>query len=145
MFGPCVHPVPLLEVLSFSNQPLRDIVLGADPLPSLRATVWVDGRDVLVHVEALSYPEVGGRRYHPTAPASEKFAYQRVVDIIRKEFPEQALDVVIKGDEDAPIPDFYDVDGETTSRELGINYRLFKESVVDTVAQIREMVVRDNK
>jgi nucleoside-diphosphate-sugar epimerase len=144
VFGPWVHPVSSLEDLPLSLAEFHYVVFGADPIPTAHSVAWVDVRDVaLAHVEALFHPDAGGRRYLPVSP--EKFTPQLAVDIIRKEFPEWALETVTKGDEGAPIPDFYDVDGEPTSRELGINYRSFKECIVDTAAQLRELIVRDNK
>lgn len=144
VFGPWMHPLASLAEINTSNQSLRDVVLGIDPIPSSRVAAWIDVRDLaLAHVEAVFRPEVGNRRYIPSSP--EKFSYQLAADIIRQEFPEWALEKVTKGDEGAPVPETFNADGESVARDLGITYRTFRETVKDFAAQARGVAIKEGK
>lgn len=144
VFGPWLHPVSSLAQLNASNGPLRDVVLGADPLPDSRVAVWIDVRDLaLAHVEALFRPEVGNRRYVPASP--EKFSYQLAADIIREEFPDWALHKVTKGTPGAPITESFKLDGEPTATDFGFKYRPFRETVIDFANQVRAQAIKESK
>ncbi|KAJ5770917.1 uncharacterized protein N7511_002968 [Penicillium nucicola] len=135
VFGPVVHPVPTAADLNESNAVLWSVAAGIDPLPGVRVPAWIDARDLAeAHVRALLTPEAGGRRFLPASP--EPFSYELAADIIRGEF-EWGVESVTGNYRmgEKPVAS-YGVDGETVSRELGVQYRPFKETVVDLVGQI---------
>ncbi len=137
VFGPIVHPLAKLSELNDSTAMIYQVVSGTDPLPVGRITAWVDVRDLaLAHVEALLRPEAGNHRFLVASP--EKYTYQRAADILRQEFA-WAMGEVTKGDEGAPIPDRFDVDGETAAQVFGIQYKSFKECVLETGAQLKAL------
>ncbi|KAJ5930952.1 hypothetical protein N7466_006445 [Penicillium verhagenii] len=140
VFGPVVHPVPNIESLNESNSDLWSVAAGADPLPGVRVSAWIDARDLAdAHVRALITPEAGGKRFVPASP--EPFSYEYAADIMKGEF-EWANGVVTDGYEAGQKPSAsYGVDGETVARELGVEYRSFKETVVDLVRQVKETIV----
>lgn len=136
VFGPVAHPLARMSDINESNAGVWAIASGKD-IPTARVPCWVDVRDVAkAHVEALVRPEASQKRFLVSAP--EKFAYQRIADIIRQEFP-WTKEEVQKGNEGAPIPDFYDVDGEEAAKALGLQYRTLKESIVESVTQFKEI------
>ncbi|KAI0073870.1 NAD(P)-binding protein [Panus rudis PR-1116 ss-1] len=140
VFGPLAHPISNLSELNESNRALWQIASGVDPLPTARVPAWVDVRDLAVaHVESLLRPEVSNRRFLVSSP--EKFTYQRVADVIRAEF-DWAKDKVTKGEEGAPLPETFDIDGTTASEALGFTYRKFRQSIVDTITQFKGIEAR---
>jgi nucleoside-diphosphate-sugar epimerase len=103
-------------------------VAEGKPLPEARVPVWIDVRDLAkAHVEALLRPEVGGKRYVPAAP--DKFSYELAASIIKKHFP--ATSGRIKAVDEASVPTSYDLDGQSVSVDLGVNYHDFETTVVD--------------
>lgn len=134
-FGPVRHPVGRAEDLNESNSGLWKIACGMEPLPQARVPFWIDVRDLaLAHAEALLRAEAGGKRYIPASP--ERFSYGLAARIIREEF-EWAREVVAS--EEQAVDESHGVDGETAAMELGIEYRTFRQSVVDLVKQARDM------
>ncbi|KAJ6115258.1 hypothetical protein N7486_001036 [Penicillium sp. IBT 16267x] len=140
VFGPVVHPVPDIESLNESNSDLWSVAAGADPLPGVRVSAWIDARDLAnAHVQALITPEAGGKRFVPASP--EPFSYEYAADIMKEEF-EWAKGVVTDGYTAGVKPSAsYGVDGETVARELGVEYRSFKETIIDLVKQVKETIV----
>lgn len=129
-FGPPVHPVSDISQLNESNATLWQVARGQD-LPTARVPFWIDGRDLArAHVEALLRPEAGNKRYTITAP--ERFSYQAAADIIEAHF-DWAKGKVRRPDVRQEIDDSYDLDGHTVADELGLSYRSFEDSVVDTI------------
>ena len=150
IFGPWVHPLGAsgLGSLNYSNLQIRNIVRGdfrSSHLPHPLAPLWVDVRDVaLAHAEAAlqldpSGPSSNGR--YATCSA-EKFNYHLVGEIIRKEFPEWAEDVLPPRED---IPPFMNIslDGIPVTKDLGVTYRSFRECIVDLVRQLRVEVLRE--
>lgn len=137
VFGPVVHPVADASQLNESNATLWSVAQGADPLPAARVSAWIDVRDLAeAHVEALLRSEAGGKRYIPAS--GEPFTYELAADIIKEEFP-WARNVVTKNYESGKAPaTSYHLDGPTVTRELGVTYRRFRETVVDLVRQVKE-------
>lgn len=137
VYGPIVHPVSKVKDLNESCSYIWGVAAGANPIPSTRNPAWVDVRDVaLAHVEALLRPEVSNQRFTISAP--EKYTFQRVADILREEF-DWAKEEVTKGEEGAPIPPCFTLDGEIAGKALGIKYRSFRDCVIDGVAQFKEI------
>ncbi|KAE8391202.1 pyridoxal phosphate-dependent transferase [Aspergillus alliaceus] len=136
-FGPAVHPVAGVGALNESNAVLWSIAAGADPLPVARVSAWIDVRDLAeAHVQALLRPGVGGRRYVPAS--GEAFSYEVAADIIKRRFA-WAGETVTGNYESGrrPLPG-YRLDGEAVTRELGVEFRRFEETVVDLVGQVKE-------
>ena len=134
-FGPVVHPVNGVAALNESNAMLWKIASGAQPLPVARVPFWIDVRDLAqAHVEALVRPEVGGKRYVPASP--ERFSYGLAANIMADNF-EWAKGQVVQ--EEQPIDESHGLDGETAAKELGLDYKTFKQTVVDLITQAVEM------
>lgn len=139
-FGPVVHPVPDDSQLNESNAVLWSIAKGVDPLPVARVSAWIDVRDLAeAHAQALLTPSAGGKRY--VTASSEKFSYQLAADIMKTEF-DWAKQVVAKGDEGAKPPPSYSLDGAAVTRDLGVQFRSFHDTVVDFVKHVKETLVK---
>jgi nucleoside-diphosphate-sugar epimerase len=136
-FGPVVHPVAGVGQLNESNAVLWSVAAGADPLPAARVSAWIDVRDLAeVHVQALVRLEAGGKRY--VAASGEPFSYELAADIVLGEF-EWARETVTRNYEIGKKPvQGYKLDGEAVRRELGVEFRSFRETVVDLVGQVKE-------
>ncbi|PMD40317.1 NAD(P)-binding protein [Hyaloscypha variabilis F] len=134
-FGPVVHPVDKVEDLNESNAQLWKIATGATPLPVTRVPFWIDVRDLAdAHAQALLRPEAGNKRYTPASP--EHFSYALAANIMLEEFSWAKGKI---SEEEQAIDKSYGLDGETVTRELGVKYRSFKETVVDLVSQAWDM------
>ncbi|KAJ5691968.1 hypothetical protein N7462_001391 [Penicillium macrosclerotiorum] len=140
VFGPVVHPVPDVKQLNESNADLWSVAAGADPLPGARVPAWIDARDLAeAHVQALLRPEASGKRFIPASP--EPFSYGYAADIIKGEF-DWAKDTVTSNYRAGEKPNApFGVDGETASRELGVTYRPFKETVIDFVGHVKKQIL----
>ncbi|KAL1856142.1 hypothetical protein Plec18170_004011 [Paecilomyces lecythidis] len=136
VFGPMVHPVNKVSGINESNSTLWAVATGADPLPPARVPAWIDVRDLAeAHVQALLTPEAGGRRYIPASP--EPYSYELAADIIKDNF-EWARGRVTTNYQSRKSSPTYRLDGDTVSRELGLEYRSFRGAVVDFVKQVSE-------
>ena len=134
-FGLVVHPVANVAQLNESNAMLWKVASGAGPLPVARVPFWVDVRDVArAHVEALVRPEAGGKRFLVAAP--ERFTYGVVAGIVEEGF-EWARGRVSR--EEQVVDESHGVDGQTAARELGLEYRRFRDTVTELVAQAAGM------
>ncbi len=139
IFGPFVHPVARLEDLNDSAAKLWEVASGSAPMPLARVPFWIDVRDLArAHVEALLRPEVGNKRFTIASP--ERFSYQKAAEIIIKEFSWGESRIRLP-DEEQPIDQSHNLDGETAGRELGITYRSFHDTVVDFVRQATDFEV----
>jgi len=140
-FGPVVHPVSKVEELNESNAMLWKIASGDKALPVTRVPFWIDVRDLATaHVEALLRSEAGNKRFTPASP--EHFSYAVAAGIMIDEF------VWAKGrvsEVAQSVDESYGLDGETVTRELGLKYRSFRETVMDLVAQASGMVKDHNE
>lgn len=130
-FGPVVHPVDDVNSLNESNKMLWRIASGEKPLPVARVPFWIDVRDLAqAHAEAVMRPGVGGKRYIPASP--ERFSYAKAAGIIGSNF-DWARNKVAQ--EVQAIDESHGLDGETAARDLGIEYKSFRATVVDLVTQ----------
>jgi nucleoside-diphosphate-sugar epimerase len=141
VFGPIVHPVASIAQLNESNAVLWGVAAGADPLPAARVSAWIDVRDLAeVHVQALLTPDAGGKRYIPAS--GEPFCYEYAADIIKEKF-EWARNTVTANYEAGKRPGpTYKLDGETVTRELGVKYRSFEQTVEELVRQVKETIAQ---
>lgn len=139
VFGPVAHPVPDIKSLNESNSVLWSVADGVDPLPGARVPAWIDARDLAeAHVQALLRPEAGGRRFIPASP--EPFSYEYAADIMKGEFDWAKNSVTSNYVAGEKPKASYSVDGQTVARELGVEYRSFKDTVVDFIKQVKETI-----
>ncbi|KKY13203.1 putative 3-beta hydroxysteroid dehydrogenase isomerase family protein [Diplodia seriata] len=139
VFGPVAHPVSSPAALNESNAQLWSVLDKTNPLPEVRVPLWIDVRDLArAHVEALLRDAAGGRRYTPVSP--QPFSFGLAARIVRERFPDRARSpgTELAADETLPGPS-YGLDGETTGRELGVEYRPFENTVVDLVRQMEAL------
>ena len=134
-FGPVVHPVPSVDALNESNKVLWNIANGQAPLPVARVPFWVDVRDLAAaHAEALMREETGSVRYTVSSP--EHFNYALAAEIMAEEFAE--LETIVSS-ETQQLDESYGLDGTTVAKDLGFQYRPFRETVRDFIAQAMTM------
>lgn len=127
-FGPIAHPVDKPEQLNESNAKLWEVAAGSQTLPEARVPVWIDVRDLAkAHVQCLLHPSAGMQRYTPAAP--EKFSYELVASILRKQYP--AANKQVLAIDDASAPDSYDLDWKAVTKDLGVEFHSFQECVTD--------------
>ncbi|KAK4157669.1 hypothetical protein C8A00DRAFT_29353 [Chaetomidium leptoderma] len=144
VFGPVVHYLASLDGINTSNERLVDCLQGKwrDAVPATGAVaIWVDVRDVAAaHVKAgLEIPEAGGKRLFVTAGL---FSNAELGQIARKNFPEDAERLPTEETKGGELPaegERFRFDNEATSKLLGIKWRSFEESVVDTVASLKKV------
>ncbi|RDW76153.1 dihydroflavonal-4-reductase-2 [Coleophoma crateriformis] len=131
VFGPTAHPVKSVDTLNESNALLWRVASGVEPLPPARFNFWIDVRDLAeVHVQALLNPNAGGKRYLPVS--SQKFSYQLVSEIMRDNFPAEK-DRISSGVQE--INENVHVDTAPVTKDLNIEYRDFKDTIVDFLTQ----------
>jgi nucleoside-diphosphate-sugar epimerase len=145
VFGPVVHYLESLDAVNTSNERLVDCLRGKwreQGVPSAGpVAIWVDVRDVAeAHVKAgLEIPEVGGKRLFATAGL---FSNAELARVVRKHFPEDAERLPTeetKGGELAPEDQRFKFDNSETNKLLGIKWRSFEDSVVDTVKSLKKV------
>ncbi|PWW75483.1 NAD(P)-binding protein [Tuber magnatum] len=141
VFGPVKPYVSSLSRLNTSNERVLSFIQGnaknGAPPPSVY--LWVDVRDVaLSHILALENPEAGGKRFFIT---EGYFSNQKIVDVIRKNFP-QFVAGLPEGESNGGYPqDLYKADNSRSKRVLGLTYRGLEESIRDLVQTLVELGV----
>jgi len=135
VFGPIVHPINKLEDLNTSNGQLWALASGKiTEIPETRTPLWVDVRDVaLAHVEAFERPEASNKRY---VLSGGKYSNQEAADILRAKF-DWAQSRVPTGNPGQPLPDMCSLDATPATKELGINFRGFEETLVEAITQFK--------
>lgn len=142
VFGPVAHHLSSIEGINTSNERLVSLVRGGwkQAVPDTgAATIWIDVRDVAeAHVKAgLEVPEAGGRRLFTTAGT---FSNREMAEIVRGRFKEELGDKVpgpeVPGGELPDEGERFKFDNSETTRVLGMRWRGFEESVVDTVKSL---------
>ncbi|KAH9893108.1 3-beta hydroxysteroid dehydrogenase/isomerase family protein [Xylariomycetidae sp. FL2044] len=135
-FGPVVHPLAGLGALNESNSMLWKVAQG-QPLPRARVPWWIDVRDLAkAHVEAMLRPDAGGKRLLPGP--DKGFSYDLAAQIMEEEF-DWAKGNVCR--EEQVIDRSYGIDGAVAARELGLEYRSFRDTVVDLITQLKKMEI----
>ncbi|KAK1836115.1 hypothetical protein QBC39DRAFT_108513 [Podospora conica] len=142
VFGPVAHHLDdVVRGINTSNERLVSLIRGGwkDAVPPTgQAMIWVDVRDVAeAHVRAgLEVPEAGGRRLFATAGT---FSNREMAEIVRRRFPELGDRVPgpeVAGGELPAKGERFGFDNAETTRVLGMKWRGFEESVVDTVKSL---------
>lgn len=131
VYGPIAHTTDLKHLNTSSADIYRLIDGSEKTVPETSFFAFVDVRDVAeAHVLAYETPEAAGQRYFCV---SGGYTYQRICDIIRKDFPEMR-GLVPEGTPGAPYPDVYRVDNSKARRELGMTFRSLETCIHDQVA-----------
>ncbi|KAK3898618.1 hypothetical protein C8A05DRAFT_47117 [Staphylotrichum tortipilum] len=144
VFGPVVHYLASLDGVNTSNARVADCLAGkwrAEVPPTGAAILWVDVRDVAAaHVKAgLEVAEAGGKRLFVTAGW---FSNAEMASVVRRHFPEDAERLPTKETKGGEIPgeeERFRFDNEATRKLLGIEWRSFEESIVDTARSLKKV------
>jgi nucleoside-diphosphate-sugar epimerase len=143
VLGPIVHYLNSLDALNTSNLRIRDLITGAakEKCPPTGNYLWVDVRDLAeAHVLAMEKDETAGKRFFIT---KGNFCNREIVGIIAQEFPEYKDglpegEALKSGDFPEGGPTGWD---NTQSLDvLGVNYRPFKDCIVDTVRSLQPLL-----
>lgn len=138
VLGPIVHYLNSLDALNTSNQRIRDTMLGKykDEIPETGIYIWIDVRDLAeAHVLAMEKEDAANKRFFIT---SGYFNNRKIADVVAQNFPEykdKAPSASTPGGKD-PEAGLYKVDIGPT-KDLGIKWRSFEESIVDTVKSLK--------
>ncbi len=133
IYGPMRHPLSSLADLNTSNKRILDLMQGRKGAQAT-SPMYVDVRDLaLAHVRAIELPEAAGERFFVCAGmATEK----DTCDIIRKAFPDLAAN--LRDDVGSTLPSFR-VDNSKSVKILGLKFRSYEETIVDTVKALRAL------
>ena len=143
VYGPNINTVRSLDHLNTSSAEIYNLMNGSmKTVPDTVFFAFVDARDVgEAHARAYESPEAAGQRYFCTAGG---YTFQRICDIIRKDFPEKKA-LVPEGTPGAPLPDVYQVDSSKAQRELGMTFRDLQTTIHDQVVEFIEIEKKNGK
>lgn len=139
VLGPIVHYLNSLDALNTSNQRIRDCMLGkwTEEIPATGTFIWVDVRDLaLCHVLAMEKEEAANKRFFIV---EGKFSNRMIADVVAKNFPEYKGKVPTEKTPGGTFPDggVFKVDDSRVKQVLGIKWRSFDDSIVDTVKSLQ--------
>jgi nucleoside-diphosphate-sugar epimerase len=141
VFGPPAHAVSF-SAPNVSAWDMNRFLSGElEDVPSTDFWGFVDVRDLATaHVRALEVPEAGNERFFIV---SGRYSYQKTADVLRESprIPEAYKKKVPLGQpgKNYPGPDVYDVDNSKSKRILGIEYRPFEDSIIDSALRLIEL------
>ena len=143
VLGPVVNYLASLDSINTSNSNIAAIISGQrkDKLQPASPTLWVDVRDLaLAHVLAMEKPEAAGERFFIVAGHHSS---KQIAELLLENFPEYR-DKLPTGEgleAGALPPDGYRFEFDNTrSKEiLGLQYRPFKETLVDAVTSMKAL------
>jgi nucleoside-diphosphate-sugar epimerase len=129
--------------MNTSNQRILAAAQGKfkDEIPPTGVHLWVDVRDVAeAHVAAFEKPEAANKRFFVTAGY---FSNKEIGQIIKKNFPDfkdLPSDSTPGGDYPEGTPDkgLYSFNNKRSTNILGLKYKSFEESIVDTVKSFQK-------
>ncbi|EEP82026.1 conserved hypothetical protein [Uncinocarpus reesii 1704] len=141
VIGPVVHYLSSLDAINTSNERIRDFITGAakQSCPPTASPLWVDVRDIAVaHALAAEKPEAANQRFFIVAG---KFCNKDMVEVISDEFPE-LRDKLPQGEALKPGEEVaaFGFDNRKSKEVLGLSYRPFRESIVDTVKSLEPLL-----
>jgi nucleoside-diphosphate-sugar epimerase len=87
------------------------------------------------HLLAYKTEAAANQRY---LISNRSFSYQQIVDLIEEKFPELKIKLPT-GETGQALPDVYQLDTSKAQKELGIKFRSFEETFVDTVDSLRAL------
>ncbi|CAG8977031.1 hypothetical protein HYALB_00008889 [Hymenoscyphus albidus] len=134
VYGPSSTLFPGFAHLNTSSADIYRLFNGSSQeVPETTFYGWVDVRDLAeAEVRAYESDMAAGQRY---LTASSGFTYQQIVDIIREEFPEKKKSTPV-GRANEPFPVVYHPSNEKVKRELGLEFRNLRTTIVDMVNQM---------
>lgn len=143
VFGPVVHPLDSLENMNTSNQRILSAAQGKfkDEIPPSGVHFWVDVRDVAeAHVAAFEKPAAANKRFFTTAGY---YSNKELCQIIKRNFPDfknLPTDSTPGGDypEGTPEKGLYSYNNKRSIDVLGLKYKTFEQSIVDTVKSFQK-------
>lgn len=143
VFGPIIHHLETLDNINTSNQRIVSAAQGKfkDEIPPTGVHLWVDVRDVAeAHVAAFEKPEAANKRFFTLAGY---FSNKEICEIIKKNFP-QYKDLPGESATGGDYPEggkdgIYKFTNERTKKVLGLKYRSFEESIVDSIKSFQEV------
>jgi nucleoside-diphosphate-sugar epimerase len=138
-----VHALDSLDNMNTSNQRILSAAQGKfkDEIPASGVHLWVDVRDVaLAHVAAFEKPDAANKRFFVTAGY---FSNKEMCQIIKKNFPDfkdLPSDSTPGGDypEGTPEKGLYSYNNKRSIDILGLKYKTFEQSIVDTVKSFQK-------
>ncbi|KAI1383594.1 flavonol reductase [Hypoxylon trugodes] len=147
IFGPSRHSISSIKELNESNSRLWKFTFGAtkdSPVAYMPVHTYIDVRDLATaQVQALNIPEAGNERF---AISTRQFDFQKISDILRSHFPELSERVPLgkPGTSSLP-PGAYNVDNSKVKNLLGIEFRPFEETILDTARFFLEIERNEQK
>lgn len=139
-FGPVQRNLPTLDAMNTSNHRIRDMLQGKmkKDMPSTAPVfTFVDVRDVArAHLKAVTVPEAGGNRFYIVGG---HFSNKRIVDSIRKSYPEFEARLPPRDIPDDLPGEVYSFDNGKSKRVLELEYTSLEKSVRDTVQSILDL------
>jgi len=131
VWGPILHNVEDVNSLNATIEIFRKGIINQvvpKPLPNY----LVDVRDVaLAHVLALQTPEAGGERI---IVSNQHFFWHQLTDVLIQ----AGHPVTPHEPEDTSIPPAISIENSKSKKILGLNYRPYQETAVDTYAELKK-------
>lgn len=137
VYGPARHAVESMDKLNTSLADVYRLYNGSEKeVPPTGFWGFADVRDLAqAHLKAYESEAAANQRYLVT---NGPYSYQNFIDIIRDNFPE-LKDSTPEGDAHSALPPVYKIDASKSVKDLGMNYRTMKETVVDMVNSLKEL------
>ncbi|KAJ3539874.1 hypothetical protein NM208_g5310 [Fusarium decemcellulare] len=141
VFGPPAHTLSF-SALNIAAWDINRFLSGElQDVPDTSFWGFVDVRDLAkAHVRALEVPEAGNERFFIV---SGRYSYQQTADVLRASprIPnvEKKKVPVGRPGQNYPGPNIYEVDNSKSIRILGVEYRSFEESIVDSAVKLIEL------
>ncbi|KAM0751019.1 NAD(P)-binding protein [Meredithblackwellia eburnea MCA 4105] len=130
--------VPNLKSIHTSAHAIWEIV-DAKEVPATAFPVFVDVKDIAdLHVLATTEDIAKGKRYLTIAG---HFTNEQAAEIIRANFPAQAHR--IPPVTSTEIPPHYATDSSKVEKELGIKWKSFKQSIIETATDLFALEAAD--
>jgi len=110
-----------------------------DEIPPTGVFIFVDVREVaLAHVKAAEVEEAGGNRFFVVAG---KFNNKQLGAALRKGLPDLADKLPTEKTPGGDFPEggLFDIDNSKSQKILGLKYRSFEESAVDTAKSLQSI------
>lgn len=139
-----MHRLSNLDSLNTSNVRVLNVIAGEwkMKIPKNDGPVWVDVRDLaLGHVKAIEVSNAANKRFFVTAGHCSN---KEMVDVIRRNFPDLVEKLPVEGNRGGDFPEggIYGFDNQRAIDILGIQFRSFEESIVDTVKSLQSVLAR---
>ncbi|KAM0750882.1 NAD-P-binding protein [Meredithblackwellia eburnea MCA 4105] len=126
--------VPNLSSVHTSAQVIWSIV-DKKEVPPTSFPDFVDVKDIAdLHVLAVTKDAAKGQRY---LAIGGQWQYWQVADILRANFPAQAHRIPVPSSRETPAG--YTVDSSKVQKQLGIKWKSFEQSVVETARDLFEL------